>query len=419
MTATNQTACNSLEASRNLPATSHDGTFHRLGKTLEKAARLRKRALPYNDTTAEFIGGDMEGITHRNYEAALRRLWKAEVVAPGLGIHDASPEEVGTQNDAAAGTLREISKMRAKIASDKFEKTLKKHYTPHQRQALARLLSIILHGEAYALFTSASLLPVVKGTGPKLGMAMQVMEEAKHFIVMRELVRRIDRVYPQSVWDYELLEGVLKAKPINRLFGMNVVVESIAMNFFSTFATFPGLEDVLKMFHLDESRHSAFPQSYTKESPLSFLERHSPARQLARSMMLLPLFGLLFEIEDDAKAIGMDIFEFGGKCLDKVFRLSERSGFYTTLNRKDAMRAYNLLINSYKKGTLKADYPGFVDFALDKTVIRDAEMKRLEEEIFGTEDKVRGFLNKALDPAKGRLLTALSRVLDLGEPALA
>jgi hypothetical protein len=408
-----------LKASRNLKGIENDGPFHRLGTALERPARLRRRAMPYDDRTATFIGGDMEGITHRNYETALRRLWKAEVIAPGLGIHDASPEEVAEHNDAAAATLREIGKIRAKIDSDKFLKTIEKNYTPRQRQALAKLLSIILHGEAYALFTSASLLPVVKGTGPKLGMAMQVMEEAKHFIVMRELVKRIDRIYPQNVWDLTMLEGVLKAKPMNRLFGMNVVVESVAMNFFSTFATFPGLEDVLKMFHLDESRHSAFPQSYTKEAPLSFLERHSPLRQFGRSWMLLPLFGLLFEIEDDAKAIGIDIFEFGGKCLDKVFRLSERSGFYTTLNRKDAMRLYNVVINAYKKQTLGSAYPGFTDFTLDKTVIRDEEMKRLEEEIFGTDDKIRGYVNRALDPAKERLLNGLSGLLQLGEPAQA
>lgn len=392
---------------------------HRLGTVLEKAVRLPRRALPYDDRTATFIGGDMEGITHRNYETALRRLWKAEVVAPELGLHDASGEELRDHADPAAATLREISRMRAEIASKKFEETIRRHYTPGQRKALARLLSIILHGEAYALFTSASLLPVVKGTGPKLAMAMQVMEEAKHFIVMRELVKRIDRIYPQSAWDFQLLEGVLKASPINRLFGMNVVVESVAMNFFSTFATFPGLENVLKMFHLDESRHSGFPQSYTKEAPLSFLERHSPIRQLRRGWMLVPLFGLLFEVEDDAREIGIDIYEFGGKCLDKVFRLSERSGFYTTLNRKDAMRAYNLAINAYRKGVLRDSYPGFTDFTLDKTVIRDVEMKRLEEEVFGTEDPVRGYLNRALDPAKQKALDAISRFLALGEPAQA
>lgn len=408
-----------LAESRNLPAPRRDTQFHRVSRALETLARRGKRALPYDDRTATFIGGDMEALTHRNYETALRRLWKAEVVAPELGFHDAAPEEAAAPDNAAAATIREIGQIRQKIASEKFEETLRRHYTPEQRQALARLLSIILHGEAYALFTSASLLPVVRGTGAKLGMAMQVMEEAKHFIVMRELVTRIDRVYPQSYWDYALLEGVLKAKPINRLFGMNVVVESVAMNFFSTFATYPGLEDVLKMFHLDESRHSGFPQSYTKEAPLSFRERHSPLRQWARSSMLTPLFGLLFEIEDDAKMIGMDIFEFGGKCLDKVFRLSERSGFYTTLNRKDAMRVYNLAINSYKKGTLKKDYPGFTDFAADKTVVRDVEMKKLEEEIFGTEDKVRGAVNRLLDPAKERLLDGLSRRLDLGEAAAA
>ena len=410
-----------LQAARNEPGANPNGPYARFGRAVEKLARLPKRALPYDDRTATFTGGEMKKLTERNYEPALRRLWKAESIAPELEFHDANWDDIRAAESPADATMRDISAQRHAIASAEFERKLQENYTPRQRQALARLLSVILHGEAYALFVSASLLPVVRGTGAKLAMSTQVLEEAKHFIVMRELVERIDRIYPQSVWDYVLLEGVLKAKPMNRLFGMNVVVESVAMNFFSTFATFPGLENVLGLFHLDESRHSGFPQTYTQEAPLSFMERHSPARQFSRLWLITPLAGLLFDLEDDAAAVGIDIFEFGGKCVDKVFRLSERSGFYPLLNRKDAHRGYNLLINSYKKyfSNERDRYSGWIDFMLDRTIQRDSEMKKIEEEIFGTEDRIRGALNKALDPAKNRLADSLSSLMRLQEPAVA
>ena len=43
--------------------------------------------------------------------------------------------------------------------------------------------------EAYAWLVSASLLTQVQSTGAKAAVTMQVMEEAKHFVVLRELIQ--------------------------------------------------------------------------------------------------------------------------------------------------------------------------------------------------------------------------------------
>ena len=40
----------------------------------------------YDDKTANFIGGEMEILTQRNYEKALANVWKAEISAPYLGF---------------------------------------------------------------------------------------------------------------------------------------------------------------------------------------------------------------------------------------------------------------------------------------------------------------------------------------------
>ena len=61
---------------------------------------------------------------------------------------------------------------------------------------LARILSLIGHGEAYALLTSATILNFVQGTGARVGMAMQVMEEAKHFIVLRKMLQTLGVAAP-------------------------------------------------------------------------------------------------------------------------------------------------------------------------------------------------------------------------------
>lgn len=53
------------------------------------------------------------------------------------------------------------------------------------------MLSAIGHGEAYAWLVSAELLGHVKSTGARAALTMQVLEEAKHFVVLRELLRAI------------------------------------------------------------------------------------------------------------------------------------------------------------------------------------------------------------------------------------
>lgn len=377
---------------------------------LERAQRLRPRALPYDDVKGEFTGGDMQRITSSNYEKALRNLWKAELEAPFLGFQDAAKNEVPRK--AAKEITGEIAALTQKLDAPAFEKKLQAHYSPEQRAALAKLLSVIMHGEAYALFVSASLIPVVKGTGPKLGLSMQVMEEAKHFIVMRALVKRLDKIYPQRLFDRMALEGVLKADPLNRLFGMNVVVESIATNFFSTFQSYPGLEEVLTLFHLDESRHSAFPQLYVQEAPLSAWVRYAPTRQIARQNLVLPLLGLVIELEDEARTVGLDVYEFGARCVDKIVRLAERSQFHLPMDVVDAMRFYNLVFNLYRRIAHADDFAGPVDYSTQMKNRIDKEILDLEREIFGEGDTPRGPIRRLTEPIKAPLYATAFGLLE-------
>ncbi|MBI2062021.1 MAG: hypothetical protein HYT87_20090 [Nitrospirae bacterium] len=390
----------------------------RLDRGLYRAYKLRKRAMPYDDTTATFFGGDLEELTHRNYEKALANLWKAEVVAPSLGFRDASREERRPTDGNAAPQSQETRDLVEKARSDGFRDAIRSALDPDQRRALARILSIILHGEAHALFVSASLVPHVRGTGAKLGMAMQVMEEAKHFVVMREVVKRIDRVYPQNFSDFFALDMILRARPMDRLFGMNLVVESVAMTFFSTFTNYPGLSQILPFFHKDESRHSAYPKSYTAFAPLSFWTKHSPLARQRRMNLVFPLLLLLVTLKEDFDKVGLDIFEFGGKLLDKVSRLAEQTGFYLPLPRADMMRMYNLVFNLHLRMTDRAHFEGFRDYTQHHSYRIREDLQEVEDQIYGTGSSgasgwyhrlmegVYGRLARAIDPSHPRAATA-------------
>lgn len=379
---------------------------------LKRLALLRDRALPYDDRTATFSGGDVAPMIRRNYEKSLANLWKAEVVAPFLGFQDASGEErrrraaASSPDPVTREAAEEIDGLTDAIDSKGFERTLRQHYSPRERRALAQLLSVICHGEAYALFVSASLLPVVNGTGPKLGMAMQVMEEAKHFIVMRTLVRKIEQIHPQVVWDFVLLEEILRAAPMDRLFGMNVVVESIAMNFFGAFSSYPGLERVLPRFHLDESRHSAFPVSYAEEGGLDTREVNSLAARRRRLQLILPLIPLLIHLEPAARAVGMDIFEFGGFAFEKVVRLAGRAGYLLPFSPRDVLRIYNVGVNLGCRIMDPGRYEAVHDFTRPRTYRASREIRRIEAEVFGegaSSEELRdweGLVGRALQPFK-------------------
>ena len=101
----------------------------------------------------------------------------------------------------------------------------------------------------------------MKSTGARAALTLQVVEEAKHFVVLRELLQAFEVPIPrQSAWEYLFLEGVLGARGVERLYGMNVLVEGIALGLFGLLNHLPGLE-VLRLFHLDESRHTGLPSN--------------------------------------------------------------------------------------------------------------------------------------------------------------
>lgn len=321
---------------------------------------LGGRRADYDDLAYAFEGGPNDALRAKHYDKSLRLLWKAEQHAPWSSFSDANPLEQELQRQAEQSlNARELQELR-RIRSSEFRELLEREYTPRERQALVNILTAIGHGEAYAWLVAAELVGTVKSTGAKAASAAQVIEEAKHFLVLRELVHAFGEEVPRlSAWEYVLLEQVMKLDGLEKFFGMNVVVEGIALSMFGALSHLPGME-VLRLFHLDESRHAALPVNYLKDFPLSTWQKHSPRKRLSRLRLLLPAVPLVWALEEDCAELGIDAFEFGGAVIRKVSKLAQRAGFFLPIPIEGVSGGLNLLFNGYCKLTRSGH--GFRDF---------------------------------------------------------
>ncbi len=361
-----------IEKGANFAIRSYDGVMGRL--------HLGGRRAAYDDLAYEFVGGAKDKLRAKHYDKSLRLLWKAEQHAPWSSFRDLTPAEKKVAEHALRELNPEEIELRERIAKPEFSEMLKQTYTPEQRAALVSILSTIGHGEAYAWLVSAELLGQLKSTGAKAAATMQVIEEAKHFVVLRELILAFDVSVPRlSAWEYLLLESALKAKGLEKFFGMNVLVEGVALSIFGLLSHLPGLE-ILRLFHLDESRHTALPINYFSEFDMSRWQKINPIAQLRRLRMIMPAIPMVFHLEEAAAELGIDIFEFTGSVLRKVLHLAQRAGYKMVLPPAVIASTINLLLNAYCLMTHPAHE--FRDFTTAETTV-GADQRAVEAEVFG------------------------------------
>lgn len=343
---------------------------------------LGGREANYDDERYEFVGGPGDHLRRRHYDRSLHLLWKAEEHAPHLPFQDCTDAERSLLDMAVRSLTQEERAARRRLSAPEFRALLDREYTRREKEALVGVLSAIGHGEAYAWIVSAALLAEVKSTGARAALTMQVVEEAKHFIVLRELLQAFDVPIPrQSVWEYLFMEGVLRAPGVERLYGMNVLVEGIALSLFGLLSELPGLE-VLRLFHLDESRHTGLPGNYLKEFPLTAWQRRSPLARTRRLCMALPALALMPHLEEDLAVLGIDAFEFGGSVMRKITLLAERNGFLLPVPRATLLRAINAGFNGYCRLTRPAHV--FRDFVRAEATRGERELA-VEEQIFAAQ----------------------------------
>ena len=361
-----------LEAVANAAVRALDRGRARLG--------LRGRAADYDDERYEFVGGARDELRRKHYDKSLRLLWKAEAALPWSTFRDLGEAERGLRDMADRGMNDADRAVRERITSKDFRAGLDREYTVAQKKAIVAILAAIGHGEAYAWMVSATLLGEVKSTGARAALTMQVLEEAKHFVVLRELVEAFGVPVPrQSAWEYLLLEGALKARGLDKFYGMNVLVETIALSIFGLLASMPGL-DVLQRFHLDESRHTALPVNYFKEFPLPESARRSRLGAARRIAMTLPTLPLVMCLEPELAELGIDAFDFAGSVMRKVGTLSQRAGFLDERSARGQAEFFNAVFNAYCKATRRSH--AWKDFMSADTT-RGVEVEAVEREIFG------------------------------------
>ncbi len=316
-----------------------DGTRTRL--------HMGGRKAPYNDSSYEFIGGPSDRLRKRHYDKSLRHLWKAEEHAPWSSFQDCTKKERQLLEMANQSLNAEEKQFVDQMRTENYKALINKEYTQEQKQAIVNVLSMIGHGEAYAWLVSAEVLNEVKSTGARAALTMQVLEEAKHFVVLRELIQAFDCPIPRlCIWEYILLERTFKSKGLEKFFGMNVVVESFALSLFGMLSHLPGLE-ILRLFHLDESRHTALPKNYFEEFPMTYWQSRSPRAQLHRLSLVLPALPVLSWIEADLAELGIDAFEFGGSMARKIMVLSNRVGFKVGVTPAQFEALLDFLFNLY------------------------------------------------------------------------
>ena len=366
---------------------------HRVEELLNRAIRgydkiagalhLGGRKGSYDDINYEFEGGSSDSLRKKHYDKSLRLLWKAEQHAPWSSFRDLTNDEHAVLTQAfetlSADEKRQLKQMR----TDEFKNKLNAAYSPEQKQALVNILSLIGHGEAYAWMVSAELLSHCKSTGGRAAITMQVLEEAKHFVVLREIIQAFDCPIPRlPIYEYMLLERALKSKGVEKFFGMNVVVEGFALSLFGILSEMPCME-ILKMFHRDESRHTALPTNYLAEFPLTWWERKSPFARMRRLMIVLPAVPFLAHIQEDFAVLGIDSFAFGGSMVRKILNLAERVGFDLPLSRATVSELLNDVFNAYCRYTrTEHEDKRFVEME----TTRGREQLKVESEIFQLSD---------------------------------
>jgi len=340
---------------------------------------LKGRSASYDDEHFEFVGGAKDALRKKHYDKSLRLLWKAEKHMSWSSFKDMTKEELQLESMAQKSMNSAEKKERERINSEEFRQFLKDTYSERERVALVRILSIIGHGEAYAWLVSSDLLNIVKSTGARAALTMQVVEEAKHFLVLRELLFAFDVEIPrQSGYEYILLENVHKARGLEKFFGMNVLIEGIALSLFGMVSHLPGLE-ILRMFHLDEARHTALPKNYYKEFPLTNWQKSNPITSFNRVKLILPVIPLIFYMEKELAVLGIDAFDFGGSAGRKIFHLADSIGLKLPVKTAQFQEFLNSVFNAYCKISRK-DHET-IDFFTKDTTIGKSE-KVIEKEVF-------------------------------------
>lgn len=149
-----------------------------------------------------------------------------------------------------------------------FEKSEDLDIDPERSLALKNILSIIFWGEYVAWNVASDLSSKIDDFGAKMAAVSQAHDEARHFYVMGDYLKRRLNYMPKAIMPPALrvLDGVGRTDNITRkLLGMQLMVEPIAITIFRFLRKSkvdPLLSELLEYYERDEARHIALGVKY-------------------------------------------------------------------------------------------------------------------------------------------------------------
>jgi len=224
-----------------------------------------------------------------------------------------------------------------------FEKHEDLDIDPERSLALKNILSIIFWGEYVAWNVASDLSSKIDDFGAKMAAVSQAHDEARHFYVMGDYLKRRLNYMPKAIMPAALrvLDGVGRTDNITRkLLGMQLMVEPIAITIFRFLRKSkvdPLLSELLEYYERDEARHIALGVKY-----LPTLIKRMNMFQLMRfvlwqiKMINAEIEGLK-SIEKDLIALDLkpiEVFEFTEKKqMECLKELSDEMGLSDVLWR--------------------------------------------------------------------------------------
>ena len=241
---------------------------------------------------------------------------KRQSVFPPLHMLEAMAEEDASQKTKRLARLYHLTQQHAWDGKAVFGALLDKHGPPgagmpeEKRQALSRVFTMLMWGELAAWNISADLALRIEDMDAKMAATAQVFDEARHFYVLRDYVKRLGPVPPLGGLPRRLLGKVLNAPTLAmKLIGMQLLFETNAVVIFHRISesdVCPILTELLPYFERDESRHVGLGVMYLP----ALIERMdaAEARRTARFQLecLLLIVAGGFVIRDDFGRLGLD-----------------------------------------------------------------------------------------------------------------
>jgi hypothetical protein len=205
-----------------------------------------------------------------------------------------------------------------------------------ERQALAKVFSIIMWGELAAWKVSAQLAEQIVPLEAKMAATSQAHDEARHFYVMHDYLKLLGlEPPPLEFWSRHVVEMAIGTGDLaQKLAGMQLQVEPIALTIFHKVRELeiePVLSELLLFFERDEARHVGLgvqylPELIKKMSPVE----HARFTTFQLKMLLSSIVGLK-KIEDDLGVLGIDAREL------IKFGAQKQLSFMNELNREAGM----------------------------------------------------------------------------------